>query len=258
MLCRRIIPCLDVLGGVTVKGVHFKDLVDAGDPVELAGRYSEQGADELVFLDISATREQRGTLVRLVRKVAEQVRIPFTVGGGIRSEGDVEMLLENGADKISVNSAAVKDPGLIDRLSRKFGSQCIVTAVDTKRTEQGDRVYISGGTEKTDRDTLDWVHEARDRGAGEILLTSMDRDGTGWGFDIAITKKVSDFLDIPVIASGGGGDRQSFLEVFSAGNADAALAAGIFHFQRDTVDGLKEYLYREGVPVRRNNEHKEY
>jgi len=254
MLCRRIIPCLDVMGGVTVKGVRFKDLVHAGDPAELAAKYSEYGADELVFLDISATREQRGVLARMVRRVAEQVRIPLTVGGGIRSEKDVELLLENGADKVSLNSAAVRDPGLITRLSRRFGSQCIVVAVDTKRSEGEDTVFISAGTQRTGKRTADWVLEARDRGAGEILLTSMDRDGTGTGFDIPITKKVSDSVNIPVIASGGGGSRESFLEVFSAGNADAALAAGIFHFNRETIAGLKDYLYREGIPVRRDNE----
>ncbi|GAB4133656.1 MAG: imidazole glycerol phosphate synthase subunit HisF [Bacteroidia bacterium] len=250
MLTKRIIPCLDVKDGRTVKGVNFVDLRDAGDAVELAARYAAEGADELVFLDITATHEKRKTMAEMVRKVASKVNIPFTVGGGISSEDDVAVLLDNGADKISVNTSAFKEPALIDRLAKRFGSQCVVLAVDTKFNEAGWMVYLNGGRVATEVQTLDWVKEAVDRGAGEILLTSMNNDGTKNGFALDITAAVSELVSVPVIASGGAGNMEHFLHAFQEGKADAALAASIFHFNEIPIPELKKYLHHQGIPVR--------
>lgn len=250
MLTKRIIPCLDVKNGRTVKGVNFVNLRDAGDAVELASRYAEEGADELVLLDISATDEKRKTLAELVRNVAAAVNIPFTVGGGIAGIEDVRSILENGADKVSVNSAAVRDHLLIDALAREFGSQCVVVAVDTRRTAQGNRVYLNGGKVGTELDTLEWIKEAEQRGAGEILLTSMDHDGTKNGFDVEFLKEVSSSVRIPVIASGGAGTMEHFAEAFLKSGADAALAASIFHFGEIRIKDLKDYLYKQGIQIR--------
>lgn len=250
MLTKRIIPCLDVHDGRTVKGVNFVNLRDAGDAVELACLYAEQGADELVFLDITATVEDRKTLVDLVRRVAAQINIPFTVGGGISSIRDVEMLLRSGADKISVNSSAVRRPELLTELAREFGSQCVVLAVDTKLLEDRWTVFVKGGREATDRETLAWAKEAEARGAGEILLTSMNHDGTKAGFAVGITAQVSDAISIPVIASGGAGTMEHFVDVFTNGKADAALAASIFHFGEIAIPDLKNYLHLRGIPMR--------
>ncbi len=250
MLTKRIIPCLDIRDGETVKGVRFTGIRRAGDPVGLARSYARAGADELVFLDITATVEKRNTFAELVQKIAHNINIPFTVGGGIRSEEDVARLLDAGADKISINSAAVRDPAVIDRLAGRFGSQCVVLAVDCKR--HGDRsfVYLDGGRTQTERETLPWVREAEARGAGEILLTSMDHDGTKDGFALEITRKVSGSLNIPVIASGGAGRPEHFLEVFREGKADAALAASVFHFAEIGITQLKQYLHENAIPVR--------
>lgn len=223
MLTKRIIPCLDVKDGKTVKGVNFENLRDAGDPVELGALYSQQGADELVFLDITATLEKRGTLVELVRKVAANINIPFTIGGGISSIEDVSACLNAGADKVSINSSAVKTPGLIDSLAREFGSQCIVVAIDTRSNQGIDIVHTHGGTKPTSLQTLAWAKEVQERGAGEILLTSMDHDGTKAGFACELTSAVSNLLNIPVIASGGAGNMEHFVDVFTKGSADAAL-----------------------------------
>ena len=250
MLTKRIIPCLDVKDGRTVKGVNFVQLRDAGDAVELASRYAEEGADELVLLDISATDEKRKTLAALVRNVAAAINIPFTVGGGISGVDDVRMILENGADKVSVNSAAVRDHKLIDALAREFGSQCIVVAVDTRRTAQGNRVYLNGGKVATDLETIDWIKEAEQRGAGEILLTSMDHDGTKNGFDVEFLKDVSSSIRIPVIASGGAGTMDHFADAFLHSGVDAALAASIFHFGEIKISTLKDYLYKQGIQIR--------
>ena len=250
MLTKRIIPCLDVMNGRTVKGVNFVNLRDAGDAVELGRIYAEQGADELVFLDITATVEKRKTLAELVKKVAEAINIPFTVGGGITSLQDVSTLLNAGADKISVNSAAIKNPGLVNAMAREFGSQCVVVAVDTKKYDHADKVHIHGGRTPTEILTLDWVKEVEDRGAGEILLTSMDHDGTKNGFANKITSKISEMLSIPVIASGGAGKMKHFEEVFTTGLADAALAASIFHFSEISIPDLKKHLNLCGIPVR--------
>src|SRR5688572_19316000 len=239
MLTKRIIPCLDVKDGKTVKGINFENLRDAGDPVELGALYASQGADELVFLDISATLEKRKTMVELVRKVASKINIPFTVGGGIGSIEDVSALLNAGADKISINSAAVKDPTLVDRLSREFGSQCIVVAIDTKLFNGKSRVHTHGGKRPTEIDTFDWAKEIEDRGAGEILLTSMDHDGTKNGFANEITSRISECAAIPVVASGGAGNMEHFLDVFTKGKADAGLAASIFHFKEIEIKKLK-------------------
>jgi phosphoribosylformimino-5-aminoimidazole carboxamide ribotide isomerase len=250
LLAKRIIPCLDIKDGRTVKGVHFVNLRDAGDPVELAARYAVQGADELVFLDITATHEGRKTFAELVRRIAQAINIPFTVGGGIGSVADVSVLLEAGADKVSVNSAAVRNPLLINELSKEFGSQCIVVAIDAK-LENGDWwVYLNGGRLRTELRALDWAKEAQERGAGEILLTSMDHDGSKNGFAIELTKAVSKQLSIPVIASGGAGRMEHFSEVFTEGKADAALAASIFHFGEILVPDLKRFLFDNGVAVR--------
>jgi len=250
MLTKRIIPCLDVKDGRTVKGVNFVQLRDAGDAVELASRYAEEGADELVLLDITATDEKRKTLGDLVRKVAAAINIPFTVGGGISGIDDVRMILENGADKVSVNSAAVRDHKLIDALAREFGSQCVVVAVDTRRTAQGNRVYLNGGKVATELETIDWIKETEQRGAGEILLTSMDHDGTKNGFDVDFLKEVSSSIRIPVIASGGAGTMDHFADAFLRSGVDAALAASIFHFGEIKIRALKEYLYKQGIQIR--------
>jgi cyclase len=250
MLTKRIVPCLDVKDGKTVKGVNFENLRDAGDPVELGELYALQGADELVFLDISATLEKRKTMTELVRRVASRINIPFTVGGGISSIEDVSALLDAGADKISINSSAVKDPDLIDRLALEFGSQCVVVAIDTRLYEGQSRVHTHGGTKPTNLDTFEWAREVENRGAGEILLTSMDHDGTKNGFALNTTARISAHAKIPVIASGGAGKMEHFAEVFTAGKADAALAASIFHFKEIGIPELKQYLHQEGIVVR--------
>jgi cyclase len=250
MLAKRIIPCLDIKDGRTVKGTNFIELRDAGDPVELAARYCKEGADELVFLDITATIDKRKTLATLVRDIATHINIPFTVGGGIHTATDVQVLLDNGADKISVNTSAVKDPGLIDELSKNFGSQCIVLAIDTKRIDNEWMVVTHGGREITGKKALAWAKEAADRGAGEILLTSMEHDGAKTGFATGITKQVSSGLSIPVIASGGAGKMEHFKDIFENGWADAALAASIFHFKEINIGDLKNYLRQHKIPVR--------
>ena len=249
MLTKRIIPCLDIKNGETVKGINFVDLRSAGDPVELAKQYVIQGADELVFLDITATIEARKTLVNLVEKVAASINIPFTVGGGISTIQDVDSLLNAGADKVSINSSAVKNPSLIDELSKQFGSQCIVVAIDTK-LEDDWKVYVKGGREATAIYTKDWTKEIQERGAGEILLTSMDNDGTKNGFALDITKWCADNLSIPVIASGGAGNKQHFADVFNLANADAALAASVFHFGEIKIPDLKQFLKQQKISVR--------
>lgn len=250
MLTKRIIPCLDVKNGRTVKGVNFVDLRDAGDPVELAQRYAEEGADELVFLDITATLEKRKTLVDLVHAVAKEVHIPFTVGGGIGSLEDVSALLEAGADKVSINSAAVKNPEIINQLSTNFGSQCIVVAIDSRSVDGVDLVHTHGGSKPTTIETIRWAKEVARRGAGEILLTSMDHDGTKAGFAVDLTKRVSEAVNIPVIASGGGGAIDHFNDIFVAGKADAALAASIFHFKEIEIVDLKTKLSKDHIPTR--------
>lgn len=250
-LTKRIIPCLDIKDGRTVKGTNFINLRDAGDPVELGALYAKEGADELVFLDITATVEKRKTLSELVNKIAHQVNIPFTVGGGISSVDDVNVLLQNGADKISVNTSAFKSPQLIDELAKEFGSQCVVLAIDTKKEDDQEwYVYLDGGRTKTDKKCFDWAKEAVDRGAGEILLTSMNHDGTKNGFAIEITKLLSEKLPIPVIASGGAGTMEHFAEVFEKAFADAALAASIFHFKEITIPDLKKYLFNKKISIR--------
>lgn len=250
MLTKRIIPCLDIKNGRTVKGVNFLDLRDAGDPVELAAKYAEEGADELVFLDISATEERRRTLADLVLRVAEKINIPFTVGGGIASVEDVDILLKCGADKVSVNSSAVKNPQLINELSSKFGNQCIVVAIDAKQVNGHWKVHLVGGKVPTELDLFDWAKEVESRGAGEILFTSMDHDGTKNGFANEALAKLSSELNIPIIASGGAGIIQHFTDTFLYGNADAALAASVFHFKEIEINALKKELKRNGIPVR--------
>lgn len=250
MLAKRIIPCLDIKDGRTVKGVNFEGLRDAGDPVDLARRYAREGADELVFLDITATQEKRKTLIVLVRKIARVLDIPFTVGGGIGSVDEIAELLHAGADKVSLNSAIVRDPGLVNRASDRFGSQCIVAAVDAKQTNGEWMVFIRGGTEETGLDALEWMQEAENRGAGEILLTSMDRDGTKEGFDINLLKQANERLHIPVIASGGAGTRYHCVNAIKLGHADAILAASIFHFGEISIMDLKKTFQKENIPVR--------
>ncbi|MBN8673320.1 MAG: imidazole glycerol phosphate synthase subunit HisF [Chitinophagales bacterium] len=250
MLTKRIIPCLDIKDGRTVKGTNFVRLRDAGDPVELAMRYCEEGADELVFLDITATTEKRKTLARLVRDIATHINIPFTVGGGINTIDDVSILLENGADKISVNTSAVKNPGLIDELAMNFGSQCVVVAIDAKIISAEWTVVTHGGRTPTTLLTIDWAKEVAARGAGEILLTSMENDGTKNGFALDITRVVSKAVNVPVIASGGAGTMEHFTEVFTLADADAALAASIFHFKEIAIPDLKKYLAEQKIPVR--------
>lgn len=251
MLAKRIIPCLDVAEGRVVKGVRFVALRDAGDPVECAMAYDQQKADELVFLDITASHENRPTLLEVVKKVAESVYIPFTVGGGIRNVEDIRTLLRAGCDKVSINTAAVEDIQLVRGASKKFGSQCIVVAVDAKREDQDKwQVYTHGGRRPTKRDVLDWVREVEAEGAGEILLTSMDCDGTRKGYDLELTRRVSEAVRIPVIASGGAGSLEHLYQALSEGAADAVLAASIFHFGEFTIDQAKSYLRKKGLPVR--------
>ncbi len=250
MLAKRIIPCLDVHAGRVVKGVNFVNLRDAGDPVEQAKVYDAEGADELIFLDITATHEARETMLEVVRRVADAIFIPFGVGGGLRTAGDIRDTLLAGADKISINSAAVRNPTLITEGAERFGSQCIVVAIDAKWTGERYEVYISGGRIPTGLDAVEWAQEVEARGAGEILLTSMDRDGTQQGYDLRLTRAVAGAVSIPVIASGGAGRAEHFLEVLAGGGADAALAASLFHFRQLSIGDLKRYLAGHGVPVR--------
>jgi len=250
MLTKRIIPCLDIKDGRTVKGVNFVNLRDAGDPVALAAQYAQEQADELVFLDISATEQKRKTLANLVLRVAETIDIPFTVGGGISSIEDVAILLKNGADKVSVNSAAVKNPKLIDALAEQFGSQCIVVAIDAKQIEGQWKVHLVGGKEPTDRDLFEWAKEVEQRGAGELLFTSMDHDGTKQGFANEALARLSVETNLPVIASGGAGNISHFSDAFTIGKADAALAASVFHFGEISVPNLKQQLKAQHIPVR--------
>jgi cyclase len=250
MLTKRIIPCLDVKDGRTVKGVNFIDLRDAGDAVELAQAYSDQGADELVFLDITATVEKRATLTTLVRRVAKVLNIPFTVGGGINSVEDAAILLNEGADKVSINSAAVRNPELITQIAEEFGAQFCVVAADIKYIDGSWRVHTHGGRTPTSLEAVTWTREAQERGAGEILLTSMDHDGTKGGFALDITRRISTSLSIPIIASGGAGTKAHFLDVFTEGAADAGLAASIFHFGEIPIPELKMYLHENGVSMR--------
>ena len=251
MLAKRIIPCLDIKDGQTVKGIRFEQLREAGDPVLLAAEYARQGADELVFLDITATQEGRSTFVELVSRIAHVLNIPFTVGGGISSVQQVETLLQAGADKVSINSAALRRPALISELARAFGDQCVVVAIDTLPNEDGDwLVYLNGGRLATAHQALDWAREAADRGAGEILLTSMQHDGTKNGFALELTASIASAVTIPVIASGGAGEMSHFRDVFTQGRADAALAASIFHFGEIPIPTLKNYLSAQGIPTR--------
>ena len=250
MLTKRIIPCLDIKDGRTVKGVNFVDLRDAGDPVELASRYSDEGADELVFLDISATEQKRKTLANLVLKVAAKLDIPFTVGGGISSVEDAKILLRNGADKVSINSAAVQRPELINELTNTFGSQCVVVAIDAKKVDDSWIVHLVGGKVPTKIELKEWAREAEIRGAGEILFTSMDHDGTKKGFANNALAKLTETLNIPIIASGGAGNTQHFVDAFTKGKADAALAASVFHFGEIKLPQLKQILNEENIPTR--------
>lgn len=250
MLAKRIIACLDVKDGRTVKGTNFVNLRDAGDAVELAKLYSAQGADELVFLDITATNEKRRTLADLVKKAAAEINIPFTVGGGINTLADIEILLDSGADKVSINTAAVKNPQILRDAARRFGAQCVVLAIDAKYTEKGWKVFLNGGRVETALDAVEWAREGADSGAGEILLTSMNADGTRAGFEIELTRAISEKVGVPVIASGGAGAMAHFAEVFKAGKADAALAASIFHFREIEIPALKAYLKQQEIEVR--------
>jgi cyclase len=251
MLAKRIIPCLDVDKGRVVKGIKFKQLRDAGDPVEVAKAYEEQGADELVFLDITASAEDRKIMLDVVKRVAETVFMPFTVGGGIRTLDDIRKLLESGADKVSINTAAVKNSNLVYEGAKRFGSQCIVVAIDAKRRPRGGwEVYIHGGRTPTGIDAVEWAKRVEDLGAGEILLTSMDQDGTKEGYDVELTRAVAEAVKIPVIASGGAGKKEHFYEAFTKGKADSCLAASLFHFKELTVEELKKYLKEKGIHVR--------
>jgi Imidazoleglycerol-phosphate synthase len=250
MLAKRIIPCLDVDKGRVVKGVKFQNLRDAGDPVEVAKSYEEQSADELVFLDITASAEERKIMIEVVQRVAETIFIPFTVGGGVSSLEDIRRLLSAGADKVSINTAAVKNPQLIYESAKRFGSQCIVVAIDAKRSERGWEVYIHGGRTPTGLDAVEWAKRVESLGAGEILLTSMDADGTKKGYDIELCRAVASAVSIPVIASGGAGTMEHFYEVFAKTNVDAALAASLFHFKEVSIPELKAYLKNKGVHVR--------
>ncbi len=250
MLAKRIIPCLDIKDGQTVKGINFVGIKSVGDPVELGAYYAANGADELVFLDITASHERRKTLSELVKKIARHVNIPFTVGGGVSTVEDVKLLLESGADKISINTSAVKNPQLINDISARFGRQCVVVAIDTK-FENGDwYVYLYGGRERTELKALDWAKEVERRGGGEILLTSMNNDGTKAGFALDITSKISTAINIPVIASGGAGEKSHFVDVFNNGKADAALAASVFHYKQIEIEDLKKYLNENGICIR--------
>lgn len=250
MLAKRIIPCLDICNGRTVKGTNFVNLRDAGDPVELGKIYSEQGADELVFLDITASFEERKTFTELVERIAANISIPFTVGGGINEISDVERLLKAGADKVSVNSAALKRPELINEIAQNFGSQVCVVAIDGKQTQNGWRCFLNGGRIQTDHDLFEWAKEANERGAGEILFTSMDHDGVKQGYPNEALDKLSKMLSIPIIASGGAGTMEHFFDAFTIGNADAALAASVFHFSEISIPELKQYLCSRNIPVR--------
>jgi cyclase len=250
MLTRRIIACLDVTAGRVVKGVQFLNLIDAGDPAELAARHAESGADEIVLLDISATHEGRGTLLDTVRRTAQRLFIPFTVGGGVRTLDDASAIFDAGADKISINSAALRRPELIDEIGARFGAQAVIVAIDARRVPDGADVFIEGGRKPAGRKAVEWAREAEQRGAGEILLTSMDADGTRAGFECEFTASVSESVGIPVIASGGAGTAEHFTEVFLRGKADAALAASIFHFGISDARALKEKIARSGVPLR--------
>ena len=251
MLLRRVIPCLDVDKGRVVKGTNFVDIRDAGDPVELAERYEVEGADELVFLDITASHEKRDTVVELARRCADNVFIPFTIGGGVRSAADAQAVLDAGADKVSVNSAAVRRPELLGEMAEVFGAQCVVLAIDAKRVEEdGYEVFLDGGRTPTGRDAVAWAREGAERGAGEILLTSMDRDGTEDGYELELTRAVADAVDIPVIASGGAGEPSHLVDAVERGGADAVLCASIFHYGQHTVREAKEAMRAAGVPVR--------
>ncbi len=250
MITKRIIPCLDIKDGRTVKGINFENIKDAGDPVELAIEYAKQGADELVFLDITATNEKRKTLSELVTRIAKHINIPFTVGGGISSIEDVSTLLNAGADKISINTSAIKNPQLIKELANRFGSQCVVLAIDTKFEDNDWFVYINGGRIKTDLKTIDWAKQAVELGAGEILLTSMNNDGTKDGFAIDITKQISEAVNVPIIASGGAGTMEHFKNVFANGKADAALAASVFHYKEIAIPELKTFLKLNKIEIR--------
>ena len=251
MLAKRIIPCLDVKNGKTVKGVNFENFRDAGDPVELGRRYSDEGADELVFLDITASLEGRDTFVNVVRRVAENLNIPFTVGGGINKMSDVNIMLNAGADKISINSSALRNPGLIDEISSHYGNQVCVVAIDAKCEADGHwHCYVKGGSERTDRELFEWAHEAQERGAGEILFTSMNHDGVKTGFACEALRELHDSLSIPIIASGGCGAMEHFVDVFDNGKADAALAASVFHFNEISIKELKHYLKANNINVR--------
>jgi cyclase len=250
LLAKRIIPCLDVKDGRVVKGVNFINLVDAGDPVEQARFYDQQGADEIVFLDITASHERRNILFDVVRRTAETVFIPLTVGGGVRTEEDARLLIENGADKVSMNTAAVKNPDLISRVADRFGSQAAVVAIDAKRYDDHWVVYVYGGRESTGLDAVEWAQDVERRGSGEILLTSMDRDGTRDGYDLELTRTISEAVSIPVIASGGCGNLEHIYDAFAKGKADAALAASIFHYREHSIAEAKEYLKGKGIAVR--------
>jgi imidazole glycerol-phosphate synthase subunit HisF len=251
VVLKRVIPCLDVDAGRVVKGTNFINIRDAGDPVELAERYDAEGADELVFLDITASHEKRDTIVELARRTADNVFIPFTIGGGIRSVADAQAVLDAGADKVSVNSSAVARPELIDELAAVFGSQCVVIAIDAKRAPDDWEVYVAGGRERVDgREAVAWAREATERGAGEVLLTSMDRDGTAAGYELELTRAVADAVAVPVIASGGAGELEHLSAGILEGGADAVLVASIFHYGKHTVREAKEYLHAAGVPVR--------
>jgi cyclase len=252
MLLKRVIPCLDVDKGRVVKGTNFVDIRDAGDPVELAIRYQDEGADEIVFLDITASHEQRETIVQLARRTADDVFIPFTIGGGVRSVDDAQAVLDAGADKVSVNSAAVRRPDLIGELAAVFGAQCVVLAVDARAREDGRgwEVYVHGGRMATGLDAIAWIRRGVDLGAGEILLTSMDRDGTEHGYELALTRAAADAVEVPVIASGGAGELDHLVEAVQSGGADAVLCASIFHYGRHTVREAKERMRSAGIPVR--------
>jgi cyclase len=250
MLLRRVIPCLDVDKGRVVKGIEFVQLRDAGDPVELASRYEQEGADELVFLDITASSEKRETMVKLARRTADEVFIPFTIGGGIRSVEDAQAVLDAGADKVSVNSAAVQHPNLIGELAEVFGAQCVVLAIDARRVPGGYEVFVNGGRTPTGHDAIEWAREGVERGAGEILLTSMDRDGTEDGYELTLTRLVTDSVEVPVIASGGAGTLDHLVEALDEGGADAVLAASIFHYGTYSIREAKERLAQAGIPVR--------
>lgn len=251
MLAKRIIPCLDLKEGKVVKGINFLNLIDAGDPVETAKRYNEMGADEIVFLDITASSDARSIMLDVISKAAEEVYIPLTVGGGLRTVGDIKKILRAGADKVSVNSAAIKNPNLISEGAELFGSQCICLAIDAKKNKDGKyKVYLNGGRVETGLDAVEWAYKGQSLGAGEILLTSMDADGTKDGYDLQLTKAVSSAVNIPVIASGGAGKLEDFKTVLTVGGADAALAASLFHFKELTIEEVKKYLAKEGVPIR--------